>query len=152
MKVGAVKAILYLRASVKFFPCLVHLSSHLEKKSGTWYVHKNLLRASFVKIAVKAILLHRGINEFLSVLSTYCAVWVKFSIRDLHTVLLTTCFMKIGTGNAILRLPCSQNCMYACTMKPFDILKVTNAVVKSVYYVMEYTIFNLVIPVKQRHA
>jgi hypothetical protein len=42
-------------------------------KNQVYEISINLLRASFVKILVKAVLLHRGINEFISVLSTHIA-------------------------------------------------------------------------------
>jgi hypothetical protein len=35
--------------------------------------------------------------------------------------------------------------IYACNVKPYDILKVKNAMVKSVYSITKYTIFSLMV-------
>jgi hypothetical protein len=68
----------------------------------------------------------RGVNEFLSVLSTFVT------------------FMKVSAGKTVLFLWMSVKVIYICTVKPYDTLKVKGDMVKSVYYVMEYPICSLV--------
>jgi len=145
-----VKAILHLRASVKIYPWFTcHI---IWKKSGNLYDSStNLLRASFVKILVKSVLLHGHKWIYIYTFYPYCTIWVKFSIRDLHTLLLTICKLHENWHRQFHTLLTSVNEMCICArtiMKLFNILKVTSAV----YYIMSYSIFNLVIPVEQRHA
>ena len=46
---------------------------------------------------------------------------------------------KIGADKAYFSYGCNCNYIYSCTVKPYDILKVKNALAKSLYYVTEYT-------------
>jgi len=53
---------------------MVYTCHLIWKKSGNLYDSStDLLHASFMKILVKSVLLHRGINEFISILSTLIA-------------------------------------------------------------------------------
>jgi hypothetical protein len=76
----------------------------------------------------------------------YCLIWLKFGIRGLHIMLFSIgelhenqpnegCTFFAGINEiAFTRVP--WNC--------FDILKVMNALVRSVYCATDYAIFNLV--------
>ena len=82
-------------------------------------------------------------RELISVRTFYIyySIWVKLGVRGVHIIP-----MRIWVSwNAAQVGPCfyygrNWNYVYVCTGKPCDILKVKNAVVKSLYYVTKYTI------------
>jgi hypothetical protein len=60
---------------------------------------------------------------------------MKFGIRDLHTILVSNCDFRENwrwEGR-------KRSCVYAYTVKPYDVLKVKNGLVQSVYCVAEYS-------------
>lgn len=81
-------------------------------------------------------------------------IWVKFSIRDTHIMLLNMHeFREVSLWNAILFLWMLLHCIYACTVKPNYFLKVVrNTFIKSVCYVMEYILWNISIPFIHIHV
>jgi hypothetical protein len=54
------------------------------------YVHKNVLCDCELSENLRngSHTLHMGINEFVSLLSVYCPIWVKFGIKNLNIMLL----------------------------------------------------------------
>jgi hypothetical protein len=79
-------------------------------------------------------------NAFLSALST---LWVEFGITDQHVMLLEIVSFGENLDREILAFLTGKY-IYSCTVKLYDILKVNNTVVKSVCYVTEHIICNLV--------
>lgn len=74
----------------------------------------------------------------------HCRIWVRFGVRDLHTISLSSCeFLEVEAGNVYVIT------FYPCTAKLYNILKTKSALLKYVYCVTEYTFFQLVILCRQ---
>lgn len=126
---------------MKFRPCCVHFSSNLEQ---IWYRcpqnHFGEFRKNWCS---KNHALLRKIIEFLCYFLIYVPIQMKFGLRYLHT-----CSAFVSSVIAHGRPYCSCGHMwkyiYASSVKPYDILKVTNALVKNVYCVTEYSVCSLI--------
>lgn len=102
---------------LKFCLRFIHFSSNFEKIGYRTCPHE-FITCQFCESQCSESHTFTQGHEWISIHTfyTYCTFWVKFSMRDLHTMLLATVsFMKIGTGNAILLLSAYTKlhlCMY----------------------------------------
>lgn len=87
----------------------------------------------------------RGVNEFLSILSMFI-INFQWNLVYLHIVFCWALvnFMKTSSGKAVLFQGCKWNNIYECSVKLYDIFKVKNDFIKSVYIIAVYTICNLI--------
>lgn len=87
----------------------------------------------------------RAVIEFLICTCLICRpIWVKFGMRDLKLLLLRIFSVKIGAGKSYFYYARKLNYIYARTVKPHDVWRLKNSLVKVVHCVMDYTICNIV--------
>jgi len=77
---------------------------------------------------------------------TCFSIWVQFGMRDLHIMLLGVCGFRGNRRREDLTCLVGINKVAA---KPYDVFKVKDAVIKSIYGVTECTIGSLAKPVVQ---
>jgi hypothetical protein len=63
---------------------------------------------------------------YIRTVHIYRPIWVKSSARNLRTVLSSNCDFSRKSAQARRK----RNYIYACTVKPYEILTVKNALVK----------------------
>lgn len=134
-------SILYWRAYMKFYLHLLHFyqtwinfsTGHVNKN---WLFHKN-----------QPIKCHTSCRDKLTsvhTFHTYCPIWDTHSTSCMNITLFSIgYFHKSGAWKAALFI-WSKMKWNLCNMKRYDILKLKNALVKSVCYVKKYTTYNLV--------
>lgn len=129
MKIGLLKGTLYLTATKNVSSYFVHFYSSsvgnvISSKSAEWNPGTSVW----------------GVNEFIA---TFIVLFAYSSLRDLNIIMVTISeFWE--NRRSYHRRPhfpygYKRNYDYACTMKPYDIIKVQNALVKSAHYVTEYS-------------
>lgn len=69
-------------------------------------------------------------------------IWVKFGIGYSNIMLSFICQFRDSQRRGVRSLVmASLKLLHVCTIKPYNTLKVKNALMKSTYYVTGYTIF-----------
>ena len=142
MKICVLKGTLYLRAINRFFSYFVQFSSdavgnEVSWTSAEWKPYFPL-----------------GSKRICTAISTFIALFAWNSLLYLNIMLLSICEFRENRRRegrmSFFSFGYKLNYIYACTMKPYDIIKVKNTLVNSAHYVTEYTTCGLFIGINDK--
>ena len=86
----------------------------------------------FLTIGAVSHTLLKGVHKFLRVIFIYWTIWMKFHTEDLHVTPLNICeFHENRRGERrTFVMGINEITFYACTVKPYDVLKANIAMVR----------------------
>jgi hypothetical protein len=150
VKIGSVKSLSLLKSLRQIFKYILYSSSDFDLIRYTMYSQKFTEWLWLPhKQRGEAILYFVDIKEYISLLSIFIFRFEWNTTREISTYF---CLAFVSFTNSVLRRPqlsfeyyCNYVYTDMCTVKPYGILKVKNALVKLVYSVTAYTICRLFI-------